>query len=361
MKRTVLVGFVLLVVVVMGALTFAKRPIGEFLFARAVEQRVGVDRTAGLPDGLHVYVCGSGSPMGDPTRAGPCLAVLAGDTALVFDAGSGSVRNLGAMGFPFPRIEAAFLTHLHSDHLDSLGELMLQAWIAGSSDAPLAIYGPPGTDRVVAGFVEVYTIDRGYRIAHHGTGVANPAGFGAEAKVIDLDALEAADRDGIVWSNGEVRVSVLRVDHSPVDPAFAYRVEYGGRSVVISGDTSAVPQMARFAKGADVIFHDALNPGMVGQMQAALSRRDQPNLAKIMADIPDYHASLLEAAGIAKDAGARVLVLYHLVPGPPVALMEEAFIGDARGAFSGTLELAKDGMIVSLPSGDAAVTFDQAF
>ncbi|MHA7818142.1 MAG: MBL fold metallo-hydrolase [Erythrobacter sp.] len=361
MKRLVLAGFGFLVIAVIVVIAVAQRPIGEFLFARAVEQRVGVDRTAELPDGLHVYVCGSGSPMGDPERAGPCLAVLAGDTALVFDVGSGSVRNLGAMGFPFPRLDAAFLTHLHSDHLDSLGELMLQAWIAGGSDTPLPIHGPPGTERVVAGFVEAYTIDRGYRIAHHGTAVANPRGFGAEAQVIDVDQLEAAGGNGTVWSNGDVRVSVMAVDHSPADPAFAYRVEYGGRSVVISGDTSTVPGMAQFAEGADVIFHDALNPEMVGQMQAALERRGQPNLAKIMADIPDYHASPLEAAKTAERAGVSTLVLYHLVPGPPIALMEDAFIGDARDAFGGTLRLAEDGMIVSLPAGDTAVTFDQLF
>lgn len=361
MKRIVLAGLAVLVLAGLGTFIFAQRQIGEFLFSRAVEQRVGVDRSAELPDGLHVYVCGSGSPMGDAERAGPCLAVLAGRTALVFDAGAGSVRNLGPMGYPFPQLEAAFLTHLHSDHLDSLGELMLQAWIAGGRSEPLPVYGPPGTERVVAGFVEAYTIDRGYRIAHHGPEVANPAGFGAEARVIDLAQLEAADWDGTVFSNAEVRVTVLRVEHSPVDPAYAYRVEYGGRAVVISGDTSSVPAMADFAKGADVIFHDALNPQMVGQMGAALANRGQPRLAKIMADIPDYHATPREAADLAEQAGVPTLVLYHMVPGPPVALMEEAFLGGARDAFDGTLELAQDGMLVSLPAGKTDVTFEQLF
>lgn len=361
MKRIVLIGLAILVLAGVGAFVFAQRQIGEFLFARAVEQRVGVDRSAELPDGLHVYVCGSGSPMGDPERAGPCLAVLAGDTALVFDVGSGSVRNLGPMGFPFPKLEAAFLTHLHSDHLDSLGELMLQGWIAGGRSEPLPVYGPPGTERVVAGFVEAYTIDSSYRIAHHGPEVANPAGFGAEARVIDLAALEAADRDGTVFSNGDVRVSVLRVDHSPVDPAYAYRIDYGGRAVVISGDTSAVPALAEFSKGADVIFHDSLNPQMVGQMGAALANRGQPRTAKIMADIPDYHATPLEAAQLAEQAGVPALVLYHMVPGPPAKLIEEAFLGDARSAYSGKLELAQDGMIVSLPAGKTEIMFDQLF
>ena len=360
MKRGVIWIGLALVALVTGVWLFAQRPISEFLFARAVEQRVGVDRSADLPDGLHVYVCGSGSPMADATRAGPCLAVLAGDSTLVFDAGSGSVRNLGAMGFRFDKLDAAFLTHLHSDHLDSLGELLLQGWIAGGRDVPLPVYGPPGTAQVVDGFVAAYTIDRGYRIAHHGPDVANPAGFGGEAREIDLAALEAANWDGVVHAQDGVIVRVLRVDHSPASPAYAYRIEYGGRAVVISGDTSAVPALAEFAKGADVIFHDALNPEMVGQLEAALTARGQPRLAKIMADIPDYHASPTQAARLAEEAGVPALVLYHLVPGPPSALIEPAFLGNAPETFSGTLELAEDGMLVTLPKGSAAITFDSA-
>lgn len=358
MKRIVLIAVALIALVIAGVFVFAQRPLAEFIFARAVEQRVGVDRTAELPDGLHVYVCGSGSPMGDATRAGPCLAVLAGERALVFDVGSGSVRNLGAMGFPFARMDAAFLTHLHSDHLDSLGELMLQGWIAGGRSDPLPIYGPPGTGEVVDGFMQAYRIDRGYRIAHHGTGVANPGGFGGEAREIDIAALSEG---AVVYSDGELTVTVLSVDHAPIAPAYAFRIEYGGRAVVISGDTSAVPALAEFARGADVIFHDALNPEMVGQMQAALTARDQPRLAKIMADIPDYHASPREAAELAEQAGVATLVLYHMVPGPPSALIEPAFIGDAKDVFSGDLHLARDGMIVSLPKRGGDAEFQQAF
>ena len=358
MKR--LLGLALIVLLAVAALAWVnQRAIGQRLFDRAVDQRVQRDLVAELPDGLHAFVCGSGAPLADAERAGPCIAVLAGKHGFVFDSGSGSIRKLGAMQFPFDRLDAAFLTHLHSDHIDGLGELMLQAWIAGGRNTPLPIYGPPRTDEVVAGFTSAYAPDRGFRIAHHGPQVAKPGGFGADAKVIDIDALEAAGWDGMVFSENGVVIKALRVDHSPVDFAFAYRIEYGGRAVVISGDTSAVPDLAVFAKGADVIFHDALNPQMVGRMGAALKRHDQPRLAKIMTDIPDYHATPLEAAQIAERAGASTLVLYHMVPGPPVALMNEAFLGGARDAFSGDLELAKDGMIVSLPAGKSAIKFDQ--
>ena len=107
-------------------LHFGRTWIAQRLFDRALDQTVGVDQSAKLADGIHVYICGSGSPMPDAARAGPCIGVLAGQQAFVFDTGSGSIRKLGRMGFSMPKLQAAFLTHLHSDHIDGLGELLLQ-------------------------------------------------------------------------------------------------------------------------------------------------------------------------------------------------------------------------------------------
>lgn len=358
MKRFALITVALLLL--LGGLAwFNQRAIGEFLFERAVDNRAGVDRTVRLPDGLHTFVCGSGSPMPDPERAGPCLAVLAGQRGFVFDAGSGSVRKLGSMGFPMDRLDAAFLTHLHSDHIDGLGELMLQAWMAGGRAAPLPIYGPPRTDAVVAGFVEAYTPDRGYRIAHHGPEVARPGGFGGEARVIALDGLSG--RDGVVYRADGVTIRALPVDHAPVDHALAYRIDYGGRSVVISGDTTYSEDLANFARGVDLIFHEALNPAMIGTIGRRLEQRGNEDGARIMADIPDYHTAPDDAARLAQAAGAQALVLYHLVPAPPARLVEAAFLGKAHSLFDGQLELARDGMSISLPAGSEAIEFDDQF
>lgn len=352
-KRRVLGTLALLVLGLGVALAMGQRWIGERLFAAAVEKNAGIDAASLLPDGLHAYVCGSGSPMPDADRAGPCIAVLAGDQAFVFDAGSGSIRKLGRMGFPMNKLEGAFLTHLHSDHLDGLGELMLQAWMAGGRSTPLPIYGPPGTDRVVNGFIEAYDIDRGYRIAHHGPEVARPGGFGGEAQII------AATEPEVVYQSGEVTIRAIPVDHFPVDHALAFRVEYGGRSLVISGDTKYSQDLTKFASGADVLFHEALNSSMVGKIGKSLEKRGNKDGAKIMADIPDYHTSPEDAARVAQSSGVKALVLYHLVPAPPVRAVERAFIGDAPDRFDGQLKVAEDGMFVSLPAKSQTVNFDQ--
>lgn len=337
---------------------FGRTWLADRAFHRALDTTVGVDQSAKLGDGLHVYVCGSGSPMPDATRAGPCLGVLAGQQAFVFDAGSGSIRKLMRMGFPMPRIQAAWLTHLHSDHIDGLGELMLQAWVGGQRSAPLPIHGPEGVREVVDGFNAAYRIDSTYRVAHHGPKVVQPGGFGGAAMPI---ALPDGTDSQVVYDSGGVKITVIRVNHAPIAPAFGYRVDYKGRSLTLSGDTVYSPSFVSASKGADLMLHEALNKKMIAALGAKLAERGQANNAQIMSDIQNYHASPEDAARAAKEAGAKVLVLYHLVPAPPAQLIEPLFLGDAPKVFSGPLKLAKDGMVISLPAGGKDVKFTSAF
>jgi ribonuclease Z len=348
----------IIVILAVAVFTLGKAPIGNWLFARAVERNVGVDQSLELPDGLHVYVCGSGSPLPDAERAGPCLAVLAGRDAFVFDAGSGSVRKLLRTGFPIDRLKAVFITHLHSDHIDGLGELLLQAWVGGRRTQPLPIYGPEGIGEIVGGLARAYEIDSGYRVAHHGADVVHPSGFGGFARVIS--APPGTPQRATVWDGDGLRISVITVNHAPVAPAFGYRIDYRGRSVAISGDTIYSPNFVAASRGADVMFHEALNPQMVGEMSAALDRHGRKNAASILRDIPGYHASPDDAARAAQGARVRALVLYHLVPSIPAGFMEAAFVGNARSHFGGTLKVARDGLRVSLPAGSKSVEFNQA-
>lgn len=352
--RKILWGVLALVVVAALVLWFARRPIGEMLVERTIEANVGGDPAAKLGDGLHVFMCGTGSPLPDADRAGPCIGVVAGKDAFVFDAGSGSVRKLMRMGFPADRMKAAFLTHLHSDHIDGLGELLLQAWIAGGRNAPLPVYGPQGTEQVVAGFSQAYAIDEGFRIAHHGPQVARSSGFGGAAQILPVPLASAT-----AWEGDGVRITVIKVNHAPVAPAFGYRIDYKGRSISISGDTTYTQEFTGASKGVDVMFHEALNPQFVGEMGAAMERRGRKDAAKIMHDIPGYHASPEDAARSAQGAGAKVLVLYHLVPGPPLRYLNAAFLGDAPDKFDGPIKVGRDGMLVSLPANGEEIKFEQ--
>ncbi len=358
MKRKVGIALGVVALATAGFALFGRGWLGERAFNAALDKSVGVDQTATFADGLHLYVCGSGSPMPDAQRAGPCLAVLAGNQAFIFDAGSGSIRKLQRMGFPMPRIQAAFLTHLHSDHIDGLGELLLQAWVAGGRTAPLPVYGPAGTEKVIGGLRTAYEIDEGYRIAHHGPKVVHPGGFGGNAQIITLP--DGANTQG-VYDQGGVKITAIRVNHAPIHPAYAYRIDYKGRSIAISGDTVYSPSFTAAAKGADLMLHEALNKEMVAALGAKLAERGQPANAQIMTDIQNYHASPEDAARSAKEAGVKALVLYHLVPAPPVRLIEPMFLGNAPKVFSGELRLANDGMLIHLPASSKAVEITSAF
>lgn len=354
-KAGVALGAIVLLVVL--GLYLGRIHVAQRLFDTGIDRTVGVDASAALPDGLHAYVCGSGSPMPDATRAGPCIAVLAGQQAFVFDAGAGSIRKLGRMGFPMEKLKAGFLTHLHSDHIDGLGELLLQAWIAGRRSAPLPLYGPPGTDRVAAGLMQAYETDKGFRVTHHGPKIARPGGFGADPRVVTLDS---GSNSMAVYTDGDVLIRVIRVNHDPVSPAFGYRIDYKGRSIVISGDTVYDANLVAAAKGADLFFHEALNRQMVAALGAKLKARGHPETAQIMTDIQGYHASPEDAARAAREAGAKALVLYHLVPAPPNRLIEPLFLGKAPRIYPG-VRLAQDGMTISLPAASAAIRFGKAF
>src|SRR5580693_233232 len=143
MRRWGLVAAVVAVVaVLLGVGAYAFRGVlAERLMARVFDQAMNGDPIADLPDGLHVGLCGSGSPMPDPTRAGPCAAVVAGRRLFVVDSGTGSTKNLSLMNLPPARVDAIFITHFHSDHIADLGELMLQRWAGGAATSPVPVYG----------------------------------------------------------------------------------------------------------------------------------------------------------------------------------------------------------------------------
>ncbi|WP_233355722.1 MBL fold metallo-hydrolase [Henriciella litoralis] len=340
------IGLVVLLVLTGVAFKVFQARIGATVFERMAGRLVGVDQADALDDGLHVYFCGTGSPLPDPERAGPCLGVLAGKTALIFDTGSGSLRKLMRMGFPVGETDMVFLTHLHSDHIDGLGEMMLQAWIGGSRTTPVMISGPEGTGEVVDGFVSAYRIDAGYRTAHHGDAVANPSGFGARVNEISLPESGAIE----VFSEGGVRVQAFLVNHEPVAPAFGYRIDYKGRSITISGDTVQSEAVRDAAKGSDLLIHEALNRDMVAVMSEAAARNGNPELSKVFSDILDYHTSPSEAAETAQAAGVEALVLTHIVPPLPTPMLYPAFLDGAGKKFDGKIQVGEDGMMISLPA-----------
>jgi ribonuclease Z len=348
-RRIALAGLLLVAAAGAAAWLFA-RPIGLWLFERGVENAVTRDRLAGLPDGLHVGLCGTGSPLPSRDRAGACTVVIAGKAMFVVDAGEGGARNISLMGLPNGKIRALFLTHYHSDHIDGLGPMMLLRWTASGNAAPLPAYGPEGVEAVIGGFNAAYAADNRYRTAHHGAIVTPPAAAGATAMPFAMPA-----KPTIVYQADGLKVTAFRVDHRPVQPAVGYRFDYKGRSVVISGDTAPSASLEAAAKGADLLIHEALQPEMVQMLSDRLKAAGRPMTGQIMHDILDYHASPAQAADSARRAGVKILVLSHIVPPLPSRAFYAAFLDGADSHFDGPIVVGEDGQYFSLPAGSDAI------
>ena len=206
---------------------------------------------------LHVLLCGTGSPMPDMNRAGACTAIIAGGRVVIIDAGPGSWARLAAAGIPGAAIDTVLLTHLHSDHIGELGEIATQSWLGGRN-VPLQVYGPPapepsrrvtnaegdvlgsgGTEAVVKAFAEAYNADADFRIAQGHDLVPTEA-----ARMIGHDVARPGAEEAVtVYDQDGLKIWAFLVDHDPVEPAYGYRIEYGGRVAVVSGDTQKVPNM----------------------------------------------------------------------------------------------------------------------
>ena len=344
MKKSLVV---LVVIAAIGLLGYHQRAsIAARLMERGLEMRLFADRVDDLEDGLHLALCGAGGPLPAPKASGPCVAVVAGKRLFVVDVGTDSPRNLGRMRFQAGSVEAVFLTHFHSDHIDGLGELATIRWAGGDNTQPLPVHGPEGVEQVVDGFNMAYGLDFIYRHEHHGDTVAPLSGAGLKAIPFRKPAMGEL---ATLIDDGGLKVEALAVDHTPVDPAVGYRFSYKGRSLLITGDTVKLENIERFSKGVDLLVHEALAPNLVKMMNETARRLDNPIIEKITHDILDYHASPVEAAETARDAGVGHLLYYHIVPPLVIPGQKTLWLNGAEDIFP-DYTIGEDGVAFSLPA-----------
>lgn len=272
---------------------------------------------------MEIVLLGTGSPLPDPHRAGPCTLVKAGDTQLLVDAGRGAVMRLAAAGSVPVLLGGVLVTHLHSDHLSALNDVITTHWIMTGAPTPLRIWGPPGIAAFVEHTLAALALDVSYRIAHHADLDWEP--------VVEVTEVEP----GTTFAVGDVAVAVERTAHQPVEPSVGYRITHDGVVAALAGDTIPCDGLDRLCADADVYVQTVIRDDVVRTIPAPR-----------MQDILDYHSSVVDAARTAARNRVGRLVLTHLVPAPPPAAVDASAYDQwravAAGHFDGEVVIGDD-------------------
>ncbi len=275
---------------------------------------------------ITVTLLGTGSPIPDPNRAGPSTLVKAGDTFVLVDCGRGVAMRLVGAGVPVPFISTVLITHLHSDHITDLNDIMTTRWIMSPLATPLNVYGPPGTQHVVDNLMEMLVLDQKYRTDHHKDLRDGP---GLQVQVREVVPGDAFDIDG-------VKISVYKTDHRPVAPTVGYRIEYGGSSVALGGDTVPCAELDVMCKGVDIYVQTVIRQDLITQIATMF-----PAIGGRFSDVLDYHSTVEQAAQTATRAGVKKLVMTHYVPAMQPG-SEHEWIAIAAAHFAGEIIAGPD-------------------
>jgi len=274
-----------------------------------------------------VTLLGTGAPVPSMERFGPSILVEAGGQKLLFDCGRGAAQRLWQLKIPLGKIDALFLTHLHSDHIVGIPDVWLTGWIPavyGRRELPLQVLGPTGTKDMMDNLVKAFSWDITTRAKEK-----NKADSGALVIAKDI-------REGVIWENKEIKITPFTVRHSDfIDSALGYKIEYAGRTLILSGDTRYSENLIRYAKGADVIIHEV-----------AAANEQTMQTSPLVNQILGFHTSPEEAGKVFEQTKPKLAVYSHIVlltaePSIPPPTMNEVILRTKK-TYSGAVEAGED-------------------
>jgi ribonuclease Z len=305
--------------------------VAALMVASAVARAEGPEIT--------VTLLGTGSPIPEPLRAGPATLVQAGGQNLLFDAGRTVTTRLYQLKVPFREVTPIFITHYHSDHINGLPDLWLTGWLGGPwarRTSPLHVIGPTGLRELTDNLTKAYAADIRIRTADEHYPLS-----GVTFKT------EEFERDGVIYEREGLRVTAFEVDHGDeIKPAYGYRIDYRGRSVVISGDTRMTESVVKYGTGADLLIHEvcAARPEVIDEQAKA-----------VMA----HHTSPSEAGMVFSRAKPKLAAFTHIVliarPNVPAPTIDEV-VSQTRNTYDGPLVVGEDLMSFRLTNEGVTVS-----
>lgn len=278
---------------------------------------------------MKVTLLGTGCPQCHPKRFGPSNLLSAGDTHILVDCGSGVTQRLVSAGVSGRDIDAVLLTHLHTDHVIDLYQLIVSSWHQGR-DRPQRIFGPKGTRTYVDGLMKLWRPEREMRIAHE----RRPSAIGLEVEVTEFD-------EGTFFETNDVSVRAVRVLHEPVKEAFGFVFQgKDGGKTVFSGDTAYCPALIKAASGADVLVHECFIHREMVPVEGVRSE-------ETIAAVASYHTLPAEVGRVAREAGVKFLMANHFVP---AEFDRKALAAEISAEFSGPFVIGEDLMCYNTKS-----------
>lgn len=277
--------------------------------------------------GLKVILLGTGNPTPAIERFGPSILVEAGSQKLLFDCGRGVPIRLWQLHIPMRDVGAVFFTHLHSDHIVGFPDLWLTGWLPtpwGHRTEPMHVYGPRGTKRMVKHLEEAYQADIRIRMADE------------KLPRSGVTLITAEIVEGVVYERSGVKVTAFNVDHGEfIKPAFGYRIDYEGRSVVLSGDTRVSENLIRFSLGTDVLFHEV-----------AAAKAENLNTSEAARRIIGHHTTPEDAGKVFTRVKPKLAVYTHIALLSTDPAISAPTVSDlvslTRNTYSGPLEVGED-------------------
>ena len=274
---------------------------------------------------MKITLLGTGSPLPDPNRAGPCTLVQAADQNVMVDCGRGALMRLMAAGVVPPAVNTVLITHLHSDHITDLNDLVTSRWVMSPVNVPLTVYGPLGTRAMVDAMLKMLELDQQYRHDHHDDLRANGP------LTVNVHELEPGAR----FSIGAIAVSVHETDHRPVRPSIGFRLEHDGKVAALAGDTIPCAGVDEMCRNADAYVQTVIRDDMVKFVADLVPTGER------FRDILDYHSTVEQAAQTAARTGVKNLVLTHYVPALQPG-QEDDWRSRASAHFAGNIVLGPD-------------------